>query len=66
MRILIIFVNASGPGETLNGRAIVLLRGKELEVVVRLTRTARVAAFQREGRKTSCLMFGGGPDTMST
>jgi len=49
MRILTIFVNASCPGETLNGRAIVLLRGKELQVLVRQIRTVR-SPPSKEGR----------------
>jgi hypothetical protein len=47
MRTPTIFANAGGPGKTLEGRAILVLRGKELQVLVRLTRTAKVAAFQK-------------------
>jgi len=47
MRIPIVFVNAGGPGKTLDRWAIIVLRAKELQVLVRLTRTAKVAAFQR-------------------
>jgi len=54
-----IFVNAGGLGKTFDGRAILVLRGKELQVLVRLTRIAKVAAFQRRERreKASGLMF---------
>ena len=50
-------VNAGGPGKTLDGRAILVLGGKELQV---LTRTAKVATSQRREskEKTSGLMFG--------
>jgi len=60
MRIPTIFVNACGPGKTLDGRAIFVLCGKELQVLVRLTRTAKSAAFQRRERKEKGpgLMFG--------
>jgi len=60
MRIPTIFVNAGGPGKTLDGWAILVLRGKELQVLARLTRTAKVAAFQSRVRKEkeSVLMFG--------
>jgi hypothetical protein len=51
MTILTIFVNAGGRGKTLDGRAVLVLGGKELQVLVRLTRTAKVAAFQRRERK---------------
>jgi len=62
-----IFVNAGGPDKTLDRRAILVLRGKELRVLVRLTRTAKVAAFQRRERKReSGLVFGGSTDTMGT
>ena len=46
MTIPTIFVDAGGPGKTLDGRAILVWGGKELQVLVRLTRTAKVAAFQ--------------------
>jgi len=68
MRILTIFVNAGCPGKTLDGRAILVLCGKELQVLVRLTRTAKVSeisAFEsRERKRPSGLMLGGGADTM--
>jgi hypothetical protein len=52
MRIPTVFVNSGGLGKTLDWRAILGLHGKELQVLVRLTRTAKVAAFQkREERK---------------
>jgi len=51
MRVPTIFANAGGPGETLDGRAILVLRRKELQVLVRLTRTAKVAAFQSRVKK---------------
>jgi len=43
-----------------DGRAILVLGGKELQVLVRLTRTAKVAFFQRRECKEreSGLMFG--------
>ena len=47
MRIPTVFVNSGGPGKTLDGRAIIVLRGKELQVLVRLTRTAKVATFRK-------------------
>ena len=46
MTVPTIFVNAGGPGKTLDWRAIFVLGGKDLHVLVRLTRTAKVAAFQ--------------------
>ena len=67
MRILTIFVNSGGPCKTLDGRAILVLSGKELQVLVRLTRTAKVSAFEsRERKRASGLMLGGGADTMGT
>jgi len=51
MRVPTIFANAGGPGETLDGRAILVLRRKELQVLVRLTRTAKVTAFRSRSRK---------------
>ena len=51
MRVPTIFANAGGPGETLDGRAILVLRRKELQVLVRLTRTAKIAAFRSRLRK---------------
>jgi hypothetical protein len=47
MRIPTVFVNSGSLGKTLDGRAIPVLRRKELQVLVRLTRTAKVAAFQK-------------------
>jgi len=51
MRIPTICVNAGGAGKTLDRRAILVLRRKELQVLVRLARTAKVTAFQRRERK---------------
>ena len=68
-----VFVNSGGPVKTLDGRAIIVLRGKVLQVLVRLTRTAKVAAFQKKKRGTirhrasgSMLGLKGGADTMGT
>jgi len=60
MRVPTSFVNVGGPGKTLDGRAILVLRGKELQMLLWLTRTAKVAAFQRRERKekASGLTFG--------
>ena len=59
MRIPTVFVNSGRLGKTFDGRAILVLRGKELQVLVRLTRTAKVAAFQKERRdKASGSMLG--------
>jgi len=65
MRVPTIFVNVAwgSPGKTLDGRAraILVLRRNKLQVLGRLTRTAKlkVAAFQRERKeKASGLMFG--------
>ena len=70
MRIPTVFVNSGGPGKTLDGRAIPSLRGKELQVLVRLTRTAKVATFQKRGKirhRASGSMLGlKGADTMGT
>jgi hypothetical protein len=51
MRIPTIIVNAGGLGKRFDGRAIQVLRGKELQVLVWLTRITKVAAFQRRERK---------------
>ena len=69
MRIPTVFVNSGGPGKTLDGRAILVLRGKELQVLVRLTRTAKVATFTKD--KASGLRFDawtrrGAADTLGT
>jgi len=72
MRIPTIFVNAGGPGKTLNRQAILVLCRKELQVLVWLTHTAEVVAFQSRVRKEkeSGLMFGleggAGADIMGT
>ena len=51
MTIPTIFVDAGGPGKALDGRTILVLGGKELQVLVRLTRTAKIAAFQTKKRE---------------
>ena len=70
MRIPTVFVNSGGPGKTLDGRAIPGLRGKELQVLVRLTRTTKVATFQKRGKirhRASGSMLGlKGADAMGT
>jgi len=60
MGILTIFVNAGSPGKLLNRQAILILHSKELQVLVWLTHTTEVAAFQSRVRKEkeSGLMFG--------
>jgi hypothetical protein len=71
MRIPTVFVNSGGPGKTLDGRAILVLRGKELQVLVRLTRTAKVATFRKDNASDASdsmlgLEGGRGGDTMGT
>jgi len=51
MRVPTIFANVGGPGKTLNGWAILGLHRKELQVLVWLTCTAKVATFRSRLRK---------------
>ena len=46
--LLTFFVYACGLGKPLDGRAILILCGQELQMLVRLARAATVAAFRRE------------------
>lgn len=55
-RIPTVFVYAGGPSETLDGRALLVSRGEELQVLVWLTRAATVATFRR---RALGLMIGG-------
>ena len=61
MTIPTIFVDAGGPGKALDGQTILVLGGKELQVLVRLTRTATVATFGRkEGVRLDVRVGNGG------